>query len=119
MTTVLLIGFDPYRVPGVDAAEVAEALGRGRERAAEQGFDLHECLLGVDDSVVDDVVAALTARAWDCVVIGGGIRKPPPCLELFEEIVNLVRTHVPGASIAFNTSPENSADAVLRRLAAA
>ena len=39
--------------------------------------------------------------------------------ELFEEIVNLVRTHVPGAAIAFNTAPDDSADAVLRRLAAA
>jgi hypothetical protein len=50
-------------------------------------------------------------------VIGGGIRKPPQALELFELMVNLVRRHAPHAAIAFNTSPEDSADAAARALA--
>jgi len=50
------------------------------------------------------------------VVIGGGIRKHEPLLELFEKVVNLVRRHAPDAAIAFNSSPEDTADAALRWL---
>jgi hypothetical protein len=37
-------------------------------------------------------------------------------LELFEKVVNLVRQHAPDAAIAFNSSPEDTADAALRWL---
>lgn len=72
----------------------------------------------MDDRIEDEVTAALAARPWDCVVVGGGIRTPPEALELFELVVNLVRRHAPQAAIAFNTSPEDSADAAARSLAA-
>jgi hypothetical protein len=52
--------------------------------------------------------------SWDCVVIGGGIRKPEPALELFEYVVNLVRQHAPTAVIAFNTSPADTIEAAIR-----
>ena len=50
------------------------------------------------------------------MVVGGGIRKPEPFLELFERVINLIRVHAPGAVVAFNTTGENSVDAVLRWL---
>jgi len=50
------------------------------------------------------------------VVIGGGIRIPPSNLVLFEFVVNTVMRYAPGTAIAFNTSPENSADAAQRWL---
>jgi hypothetical protein len=50
-------------------------------------------------------------RPYDCVVIGGGIRKPEPMLERFEAVINLVRRHAPHAAIAFNTNGANSVDA--------
>jgi hypothetical protein len=37
-------------------------------------------------------------------------------LEFFEKVVNLARQHAPSAAIAFNSSPEDSADAALRWL---
>jgi hypothetical protein len=37
-------------------------------------------------------------------------------LELFEKVVNLVRRHAPEAAIAFNNSPDDTADAALRWL---
>jgi hypothetical protein len=37
-------------------------------------------------------------------------------LKFFEKLVNLVRQHAPGAAIAFNRSPEDTADAALRWL---
>ncbi|MFV2171672.1 hypothetical protein ACFHW2_02260 [Actinomadura sp. LOL_016] len=59
---------------------------------------------------------ALTRNEYACMVIGGGIRKHEPLLELFEKAVNLVRLHAPDAAIAFNSNPEDSADAAQRRL---
>jgi hypothetical protein len=51
-------------------------------------------------------------------VVGGGIRKPEPTLELFEIVINLIRRHAPQAAIAFNINPTTSLDAQLRWLPA-
>jgi hypothetical protein len=116
---VLVLGFDPYRVPVPDPDAVAAALDRGQARFAELGLATDTCLIGLDDDVPAVVRAALTGRSWDCVVVGGGLRKPPEALELFELVVNLVHRHAPQATIAFNSSPEDSADAAVRSLATA
>jgi hypothetical protein len=115
LADVLLIGFDPHSVPGVDAALVEMAIQMGDVRLRQHGFAADYCLVApdADDS---EFVTALQAKSYDCVVIGGGIRKPEPFLELFERVVNLSRVHAPQAVIAFNTTGENSADAVLRWL---
>ena len=112
---VLLIGFDPSSVPGVDAALVETAIAMGDARLKQHGFDADYCLVG-PDAGDEAFVGALTRRQYDCVVVGGGIRKPEPFLELFERVVNLIHVHAPGAVIAFNTTGENSVDAVLRWL---
>ena len=117
--TVLVLGFDPYRVPMPDPDAVAAALDRGQARFAEFDLVTDTCLIGLDDDVAAVVSAALTARPWDCIVIGGGLRKSPEALELFELVVNLVHRHAPQATIAFNSSPEDSADAAVRSFAAA
>jgi hypothetical protein len=116
---VLVIGLDPYRVPGPwDPAPVAEAIERGIARFAEHGVGVQTCLLGLDGS--DDLGAmltrALTAHPWECVVIGGGIRTADEEVELFEQVVNAVRRHAAGASIAFNSNPEDTFAAAARWL---
>jgi hypothetical protein len=71
---VLVMGLDPYRVPGPwDPKPVADAIEVGIARFAEHGVGLETCLLGLDgsDDVEAVVVAALRARPWECVVIGG------------------------------------------------
>ncbi|RJQ68521.1 hypothetical protein D5S17_32020 [Pseudonocardiaceae bacterium YIM PH 21723] len=116
MTRVLVIGFDPATIPGYDPAPVLAALDRGRARFTELGIDYEECLVPLDDRVEQRITEALTAAGYECVVVGGGLRKPEELLELFERVVNLVRVHQPGAAIAFNSNPEDSADAALRWL---
>ena len=49
-------------------------------------------------------------------MIGCGLRTHEPLLDLFERIVNLVRQHAPSAAIAFNSTPEDCADAARRWL---
>ena len=112
---VLLIGFDPRSVPGVDATVVETAIAIGDVRLKQHGFDADYCLVA-PDAGDEAFVAALEGKRYDCVVVGGGIRKPEPFLELFERVVNLIRVHAPDAVIAFNTNGENSVDAVLRWL---
>jgi hypothetical protein len=60
----------------------------------------------------------LKTTAYDCVVIGAGIRLPPKSLSLLETVINAVRRVAPKASIAFNTRPEDSAEAAARWLQA-
>ena len=103
---VLVIGLDPYRVPGPwDPKPVAEAIEVGMARFAEHGVGVETCLFGLDgsDDVLAVVTAALQARPWKCVVIGGGVRDESQ-LDLFEQVLNLVRRHAPRAAIA-STAP--------------
>ena len=118
MTTLLVIGFDPARIPGYDPAPVLAALERGRDGYRAAGIEATEVLVGPDGEL-PRITAALTARRYDCVLVGGGLRTPPECLELFERVVNLVHRHAPGSAIAFGTSPVDGAEAALRAPAAA
>jgi hypothetical protein len=115
---VLLVGFDPHAIPGVDADLVDAAIAMGEVRLRERGFVTDYCLVYPDDGPETRIAEALRKRPYDCVVVGGGIRKPEPFLELFERVINLIRAHAPDALIAFNTTGENSVDAVLRWLPA-
>jgi hypothetical protein len=114
---VLVIGLDPYRVPGPwDPQPVADAIEVGLARFAEHGVGVESCLVGLDGS--DDIEAIVTeslrARAWECIVVGGGIRGPDDQLELFETVINLVRQHAPQAAIAFNRRATDTFDAAAR-----
>ena len=116
---VLVIGLDPYRVPGPwNPKPVADAIEIGMAALADRGFRAEACLLGLDGSedIEARVTVALQARSWDCVVVGGGIRTPEEQLELFESIINLIRRYAPQAAIAFNHTPHDLADAVARGL---
>jgi hypothetical protein len=116
---VLVIGLDPYRVPGPwDPEPVAQAIEIGMAGLAEHGIEAEACLIGLDgsDDIEHKVTEALRAGGRDCVLVGGGIRKPDQQLELFESVMNLVHAHAPSAAIAFNGTPEDIADAVTRRL---
>jgi hypothetical protein len=116
---VLVIGLDPYRVPGPwDPKPVAEAIEVGMTALANRSFHAEACLVGLDgsDDIEARVTAALQARSWDCVVVGGGIREPEEQLELFESIINLIRRHAPQAAIAFSHTPHDLGDAAARSL---
>jgi len=114
---VLVIGLDPYRVPGPwDPQPVADAIEAGIARFAEHGVGVETCLFGLDgsDDVLALVGAALRVRPWECVVVGGGVRTAEDQLELFEQVINLVRRNAPDAAIAFNASAASTFDAAAR-----
>ncbi|MCD9879570.1 hypothetical protein LJ657_39510 [Streptomyces sp. NR30] len=116
---VLVIGLDPYRVPGPwDPEPLARAIEAGLTKFAEHGVGVETCLIGLDGS--DDVEAvvgsALRARPWECVTVGGGLRHSDDQVELLEQVINLVRRHAPDAAIAFNSTPANTYEAAARWL---
>ncbi len=113
---VLVVGLDPVRIPGWDPEPVVAAIARGQARFGDHGIEADLCLVALDENPEAAIVAALARKDYACVVIGGGIRKHEPLLKLFEKVVNLVRQHAPDAAIAFNSGPEDSADAALRWL---
>lgn len=111
---VLVIGLDPYRVPGPwDPQPVADGIEVGKAQFVSHGVGAVFCLVGLDGS--DDVEAVITTalrtQPWDCIVIGGGVRNQ---LELFERVINLVHRHAPGAAIAFNSTPADTFEAAAR-----
>lgn len=75
-----------------------------------------ESLIGIGEGVDAQLDTALRSENWDCIVIGGGIRKPEAALQSFEYIVNLVHRYAPAAAIAFNTSPADAVEAAFRAL---
>ncbi|MCA2225730.1 hypothetical protein [Nonomuraea aurantiaca] len=113
---VLVVGLDPAKIQGWALEPVQAAMARGQARFDDHGIEADWCLLALDDNPEGAIVEALTRYDYACIVIGGGIRKYEPLLEFFEKTVNLVRQHAPDAAIAFNSSPEDCADAALRWL---
>jgi hypothetical protein len=124
MRRVLFVGQEPETVdfsdpalpPGFDAAKIHAGIAVGMRQMAERGWRADLCLVRPDGTADIALERHLTAATYDCVVIGGGIRIPPKSLLLFELLINAVHKSAPSASIAFNTRPEDTADAAARWL---
>lgn len=107
---------DPALPPGFDAAKIHAGIAVGMAQMKERGWDADLCLVPPDETAALALSRKLAGATYDCVVIGGGIRIPPKSLLLFETLLNTVHSSAPGAAIAFNTRPEDTADAVARWL---
>jgi len=124
MTRVLFIGQTPETVdfsdpaipPGFNAEKIHAGIAIGMGKMAERGWKADLCLIPPDKTAALVLEKQLTSTKYDCVVIGGGIRLPPKSLPLFEIVINAVRKAAPNASIAFNTRPEDTAEAAARWL---
>lgn len=122
MTRVLYIGQDPKTVdfsdpalpPGMDAKMVQAGIDVAEKLLTDRGWQAELCMITPDEAGIDRLTTQLTAYAYDCIVIGGGLRVPEKTLPLFEKVINLVHAFQPKATIAFNSKPENTADAVAR-----
>ena len=109
---------DPALPPGLDAAKIHAGIAVGMQQMADRGWHADLCLVRPDQSATAMLESQPSAAAYDCVVIGGGIRIPPKSLLLFERLLNAVHRAAPAASIAFNTAPPDTADAAARWLKA-
>jgi hypothetical protein len=126
MTRVLLVGLDPDTVdfsdpalpPGMTAEKIRAGIAVAQKQFAERGWDGDIGMIRPDESAGPAVERLVASKSYDCVVIGAGVRLPPRNLALLEVVINAIRKAAPGAAIAFNTRPDDSADAAARWLAA-
>jgi len=126
MTRILFVGqkpetvdfSDPSLPPGFDANKINAGIAVGVGKIEERGWEVDTCMITPDAAGATMLEHALKSAAYDCVVIGGGLRLPPKSLALFETVVNIVHRAAPKAAIAFNTKPEDTADAAARQLKA-
>lgn len=126
MTRVLLVGYDPDTVdfsdpalpPGMSAEKVHAGIAVAMKQFTDRGWDADVGFIRPDETAGPTVERHLASKSYDCVVIGAGVRLPPRRLAFFEAVINAVHRAAPGATIAFNTRPEDSADAAARWLPA-
>ena len=126
MTRVLLLGLDPETVdfsdpalpPGMSVEKVHASIAVAQRQFAERGWEGDIGMIRPDETAGPAVERLLASKNYDCVVIGAGVRLPPRGLALFEVVINSIRKAAPGTAIAFNTRPDDSADAAARWLPA-
>jgi hypothetical protein len=101
------------------AEKVHAGIGIALKQFTDRGWESDVGLILPDETAGPTVERQLRSTNYDCVVIGGGVRLPPRNLALFEIVINAIRKAAPDAAIAFNTRPDDSADAAARWVAAA
>lgn len=119
---VLLVGLDPDIVdyakspmPGLTAARVRAAVDADSARLDTLGYSVKS--LYVDDGKTAEAVLtdALSNSAYDCIMIGAGLRVVPPYFLLFEKLINVVHRLAPASTkLCFNSNPADTAEAVKR-----
>src|ERR1700688_2939013 len=107
---------DPALPPGFDAEKINAGIAVAAAKIGERGWRGDTCMITPDEAGRAMLEKTLKGAAYDCVVVGGGLRIPPKSLALFEMVVNAVHKTAPGAKIAFNTRPEDTAEAAARQL---
>ena len=124
LTRILFVGqkpetvdfSDPALPPGFDAEKINAGIAVAITKIGDRGWQGETCMITPDEAGLGMLEKTLKEAAYDCVVIGGGLRIPPKSLPLFEMVVNAVHKAAPGAKIAFNTRPEDTAEAAGRQL---
>ena len=124
MTRVLFVGqlpetvdySDPAIPPGFNAEKINDGIAIGKAKIEERGWQADLCMIPPDATAGPILEKQLKSVTYNCVVIGGGLRLPPKSLFLFETVVNAVHRAAPKAAIAFNTRPEDTAEAAARWL---
>jgi hypothetical protein len=125
MTRILLVGYDPETVdfsdpalpPGMNAEKVHAAIAVAVRQFTARAWECDLCYIRPDETAGPAVERQLASTHYDCVVIGAGVRLPARRLAVFEAVINAVHKAAPGTAIAFNTRPDDSAEAAARWLA--
>jgi hypothetical protein len=126
MTRVLFVGQQPETVdfsdpaipPGFDAGKIHAGIAIALAKMAENGWQADPCMIAPDEAGRRALEKQLASTTYDCVVVGAGIRLPPKSLWLLETVINAIHKAAPNTPIAFNTRPEDTAEAAARWLKA-
>ena len=116
---VLAIGIEPAfadfsAFPNLTPEIIRYHINAQIEHLCALGYDAESCLIDLGETAEAMVKRVLRLKSFDCIVIGAGLREPPPQLLLFEKIINVIHALAPSARISFNTTPADTAEAVQR-----
>jgi hypothetical protein len=100
----------------LNAEKIQAGIDLAAAKIAERGWSGDLCMISPDDAGIAMLEKQLGSATYDGVVIGGGMRMPPKGLLIFEKAVNSIHKDAPGSAIAFNTKPEDTAEALARWL---
>lgn len=122
--SVLVIGLDPTLIdfsqpgyaPGMDAMKVFAGLKSSEEELVSLGYSVQTCLTDFGETAEAVLRGRLQQKAFDCILIGAGVRANPNNFLLFEKLINVVHQYAPHAKRCFNTMPGDTAAAVKRWL---
>lgn len=98
------------------AAKIDAGVQVALKQMAGRGWEADVCFVRTDQTAGHEVERQLAAKSYECVVVGAGVRLPPQRLAIFEAVINAIHKAASTAVIAFNTRPEDSADAAGRWL---
>jgi hypothetical protein len=123
MGQILYIGYEPDTVdysnpalpPGMNADKIRAGNDVALKQFAERGWAADMFYVRPDGTAGAAVGRQLGSKSYDCVVIGAGVRVLGR-LPDFEAIINAIHQGAPKAAIAFNTRPDDSAEAAGRWL---
>ncbi|WP_258308539.1 hypothetical protein [Streptomyces sp. NWU339] len=120
-TKVLSIGLHPSaldysRMPdGVDEAALTTRIEAANAALREAGFDAVPCLIDASpDRAAAIVREQLQKHTFGLAMIGGGVRMLPENTLLFERLVNVLTEEAPWVRLCFNTTPEDTIEALRR-----
>jgi len=116
---VVLVGWNPEVVdyskwPGLTPEKLRAALEGDRDNLNTLGYEAELLYINDAETAYDTVSDALSKTAYDCVLIGAGVRTIDEHFFVFETLVNAVHQSAPTARICFNTNPGDTAEAVQR-----
>ena len=123
MLRILYIGYEPDTVdysdpalpPGMNAEKIRAGNAVALKQFADRGWEADMFYVRPDGTAGATVERQLSSKSYDCVVIGAGVRLLRR-LSDFEAIINAVHRGASKAAIAFNSRPEDSAEAAARWL---
>lgn len=124
MARILIIGEDPDSIkpedhpPGVTSDGIRSALDQARATLRSKGHEAEILLTTSAERIARELADSVRGRQYDVLVIGAGLRVLPPMAQHFELLMNAIREHAPGARLAFNSRPDDTAEAAERQLRA-
>jgi hypothetical protein len=95
MTRVLLVGYDPEAVdfsntalpPGMTVEKIRAGVAVALKQMKEREWEGDVCYIRPDGTARQMVERHLASANYACVVIGAGVRLPPPCLQILKRLL--------------------------------
>lgn len=107
---------DPAIPKGLTPDKIRDGLESSLEALRAKGRQARLVYLDTKQTAPKQLAEALSWDEFDVIVVGAGLRIVPRQTQMFEVVMNILHTQAPRAKIAFNMSPDDSANAAERQL---